>query len=202
MEALTAMINSLSSEELAIPKPLLKQLPPTAFGYPATRESFRSQTGRAFDVLGAPSSLGKGIIQMILNSERVSRLVQQKALNKNQLSFDELANQLTQKIFIKKYNDPYYQAIQSQLKESYLNILFDLYVNSKTTASVKAISYGVIQRIESGLKKNKTVNYNPYYLNKIKRFFENPKAYEVQETPVLPDGSPIGTDAFCSQFNL
>ena len=201
-EALTAMINSLSSEVLAIPKSLLKQLPPTAFGYSATRESFRSQTGRVFDVLGAPASLGKGILQMILNPERVSRLIQQKALDANQLSFDQLANELTKSIFKKQYRDSYHQAIQAQLKESYLNVLFGLHANNNTTASVKAISFGVIKRIENGLKKNTLEPYRAYYINKIKRFLENPEAYEVQETPVLPDGSPIGTDTFCSQFTL
>ena len=201
-EALTAMINSLSSEVLAIPKSLLKQLPPTAFGYSATRESFRSQTGRVFDVLGAPASLGKGIMQMILNPERVSRLIQQKALDANQLSFDQLANELTKSIFKKQYRDSYHQAIQTQLKESYLNVLFGLHANNNTTASVKAISFGVIKRIENGLKKNTLEPYRAYYINKIKRFLENPEAYEVQETPVLPDGSPIGTDTFCSQFTL
>ena len=201
-EALTAMINSLSSEVLAIPKSLLKQLPPTAFGYSATRESFRSQTGRVFDVLGAPASLGKGIMQMILNPERVSRLIQQKALDANQLSFDQLANELTKSIFKKQYRDSYHQAIQTQLKESYLNVLFGLHANNNTTASVKAISFGVIKRIENGLKKNTLEPYRAYYINKIKRFLDNPEAYEVQETPVLPDGSPIGTDTFCSQFTL
>ena len=201
-EALTAMINSLSSEVLAIPKSLLKQLPPTAFGYSATRESFRAQTGRVFDVLGAPASLGKGIMQMILNPERVSRLIQQKALDANQLSFDQLANELTKSIFKKQYRDSYHQAIQAQLKESYLNVLFGLHANNNTTASVKAISFGVIKRIENGLKKNTLEPYRAYYINKIKRFLENPEAYEVQETPVLPDGSPIGTDTFCSQFTL
>ena len=201
-EALTAMINSLSSEVLAIPKPLLKQLPPRAFGYSATRESFRSQTGRVFDVLGAPASLGKGILQMILNPERVSRLIQQKALDVNQLSFDQLANELTKSIFKKQYRDSYHQAIQTQLKESYLNVLFDLHANNNTTASVKAISFGVIKRIENGLKKNTLEPHRAYYINKIKRFLDDPEAYEVQETPVLPDGSPIGTDAFCSQFTL
>ena len=201
-EALTAMINSLSSEVLAIPKPLLKQLPPRAFGYSATRESFRSQTGRVFDVLGAPASLGKGILQMILNPERVSRLIQQKALDVNQLSFDQLANELTKSIFKKQYRDSYHQAIQTQLKESYLNVLFDLHANNNTTASVKAISFGVIKRIENGLKKNTLEPHRAYYINKIKRFLDDPEAYEVQETPVLPDGSPIGTDVFCSQFTL
>ena len=201
-EALTAMINSLSSEVLAIPKSLLKQLPPTAFGYSATRESFRVQTGRVFDVLGAPASLGKGIMQMILNPERVSRLIQQKALDANQLSFDQLANELTKSIFKKQYRDSYHQAIQTQLKESYLNVLFGLHANNNTTASVKAISFGVIKRIENGLKKNTLEPHRAYYINKIKRFLDNPEAYEVQETPVLPDGSPIGTDTFCSQFTL
>ena len=83
-----------------------------------------------------------------------------------------------------------------------MNVLFGLHANNNTTASVKAISFGVIKRIENGLKKNTLEPHRAYYINKIKRFLDNPEAYEVQETPVLPDGSPIGTDTFCSQFTL
>ena len=197
--ALKAMINSLAPETLAIPKQLLKQLPPTAYGYGSSRESFGSQTGRVFDVLGAPSSLGKGIIQMILHPQRISRLIQQNVLDSNQLSFDQLANQLTQVIFKNKHKDSYYKAIQVQLKEVYLNALFDLHANAKTTASVKAISFSVIEEIETVIKNNKSMPNGSYYLNKINRFIDNPEAYEVLQTPVLPDGSPIGMDTFCSQ---
>lgn len=200
-EALATMINSLSPKTLAIPKTLLNQLPPTAFGYSSTRESFRSQTGRVFDVMGAPSSLGKGIIQMILNPQRISRIVQQKSLDSNQLSLEQLADQLTQQIFKKTYDDAYFNAIQSQLKEIYLNSLFELHVNNKTTPSVKAISFEILKDIEDDLKRSKQP-YKSYYLSKIKRFIINPDDFEVQETPVLPDGSPIGMDTFCSQFKI
>tara|TARA_B100000767_G_scaffold275095_1_gene310405 strand:+ start:51 stop:2519 length:2469 start_codon:yes stop_codon:yes gene_type:complete len=197
--ALRAMINSLSPEVLAIPKKLLNQLPPTAFGYPSTRESFRSQTGRVFDVLGAPASLSKVIIQIILNPERISRLIQQKALDVNQLSFDQLSDQLINAIFNMNYKNSYYQAIQIQLREIYLDALFNLHTNIKTTALVKTYSFGVIKRIESRVRSNKSDSNSLYYLNKIKRFLENPESYEIQQTPVLPDGSPIGMDYFCSQ---
>ena len=200
-EALATMINSLSPKTLAIPKTLLNQLPPTAFGYSSTRESFRSQTGRVFDVMGAPASLGKGIIQMILNPQRISRIVQQKSLDSNQLSLEQLADQLTQQIFKKTYDDAYFNAIQSQLKEIYLNSLFELHVNNKTTPSVKAISFEILKDIEDDLKRSKQP-YKSYYLSKIKRFIINPDDFEVQETPVLPDGSPIGMDTFCSQFKI
>jgi ribosome biogenesis GTPase A len=128
--------------------------------------------------------------------------VQQKALDNTQLSFEQLTDVLTQQIFRKSYGDAYFSAIQSQLKEIYLNSLFELHANNKTTASVKAISFGILKGIESDLKKAKSEPYKEYYLNKIKRFLANPDEFEVQETPVLPDGSPIGSDAFCSQFKL
>jgi hypothetical protein len=51
--------------------------------------------------------------------------------------------------------------------------------------------------METSFKKSK--DDNSYYINKIRRFLENRDSYEVQQTPVLPDGSPIGTEIFCSQ---
>ncbi len=200
-DALNAMIASLAPKQLSIPEKLLTQLPPAAFGYPKTRESFRSQTGVTFDFLGAASSLGNGIIKMILNPQRVSRLVQQKALAPDQLSFDETANLLTQAIFKKQYANSYHKAIQTQLKEVYLNSVFELHTNANTSASVKAISFGIINRIERFLNSSKDP-HRFYYLDKIKRFYLNPQKFEAQETPVLPDGSPIGETPFCSQFPM
>ena len=104
-------------------------------------------------------------------------------------------------IFRKSHGNAYFNAIQSQLKELYLNSIFELHANNKTTASVKAISFEILKDIEDDLKRSKQP-YKSYYLNKIKRFLANPDEFEVQETPVLPDGSPIGSDAFCSQFKL
>jgi uncharacterized Fe-S center protein len=59
------------------------------------------------------------------------------------------------------------------------------------------MSFNLIKEMETSFKKSK--DDNSYYINKIRRFLENRDSYEVQQTPVLPDGSPIGTEIFCSQ---
>jgi len=50
-KALASVIKTLSVEELAIPKKILNLFPPRAFNYGRTRESFKSKTGVAFELL-------------------------------------------------------------------------------------------------------------------------------------------------------
>jgi len=49
IQALNSLMRTLSPNFLAIPKEKLNLFPPRAFGYPRTRESFKSNLGIAFD---------------------------------------------------------------------------------------------------------------------------------------------------------
>ena len=81
-------------------------------------------------------------------------------------------------------------------------MVWTLVSGDETKKTYYATMWLAAKKIKNGLNKNTLEPHRAYYINKIKRFLDNPEAYEVQQTPVLPDGSPIGTDAFCSQFTL
>lgn len=61
----------------------LELFPPRAFGYNRSRESFKSNTGVAFDALGAPLTSANLSLSLLLHPERMARLVQQKHWIKN-----------------------------------------------------------------------------------------------------------------------
>ena len=62
---------------------LIKLIPPRAFGYPRTRETFKSRTGLTFDYLAAAETATNLTLKMLFNPERASRLITLKARDKN-----------------------------------------------------------------------------------------------------------------------
>jgi len=52
-------------------------IPPKAYGYKRTRESFSSQTGVTFDAVSAAQASAKHTLALLLNNERLARLQQQ-----------------------------------------------------------------------------------------------------------------------------
>jgi len=86
-EALTSVLNTLSAENLMIPEDKLALFPPRAMGYWRTRESFKGKTGVAFDAISVASTSSDFTLQYLMHPERASRLVQQSAIDTDQLSW-------------------------------------------------------------------------------------------------------------------
>src|ERR1700733_7525295 len=80
-KALDAVVKTLSPETLTLPESLLHILPPRAFGYPRTRESFEGHTGLTFDPVGAAESAADLTLTLLFDPQRASRLVEYHARN-------------------------------------------------------------------------------------------------------------------------
>ncbi|HEY9817679.1 MAG TPA: zinc-dependent metalloprotease, partial [Candidatus Obscuribacterales bacterium] len=79
MTALQALLNTVTAEQLKLPESLLGQLPPRAFGYSRSRETFVSKTGPAFDYLAAVETAASVPFSFIFNADRFNRLLMYKA---------------------------------------------------------------------------------------------------------------------------
>ena len=117
-EALTNFIELLTPEKLKFPNKLKKLLFPKAFGSKVTRENFLTQTGVTFDFIGAANTLSDNLLKLLLNSERVSRLIQQTGFDVSQLSFEEVLENLFAISFKKRYSDNHYKQINEVVKHN------------------------------------------------------------------------------------
>ncbi len=197
-EALTQVIKTLSPKVLAIPEDKLKLFPPRAYGYPRTRESFTGKTGVGFDALSAASTASEMTLNLLLHPERVSRLVQQKSLDQNQLGLSETLDELIKASFGKKTENTYETEIMYTVNANVLKHIMNLAITEKVYPQVNAIAFAKINSLIPLLKKNAgNVNetmYNTYYLNQINTFLEKPENFKVlPASPKIPDGSPIGS---------
>ncbi|MDT7832149.1 zinc-dependent metalloprotease [Flavobacteriaceae bacterium S356] len=194
--ALTAVLRTLDVKEIGIPKNILSIFPPRAMGYGRSRESFKSKNGVAFDPFGAVETSSQMTLELLLHPERVSRLVQHKSLNKDQIGLVEVLDQLIKESINKKYKDPYYQELQNVVNVQVLNQLFSLISNKNTYKQVTAITRAKLLEIKDIYRSSKRKGLEKIYgdemVTMINSFMKNPKSYKKINSPKIPDGSPIG----------
>ncbi|MBL4604978.1 MAG: zinc-dependent metalloprotease [Flavobacteriaceae bacterium] len=197
-KALNAVLKTLSVEEIAIPKNLLAIFPPRALGYGRSRESFKSKTGVAFDPFGAVETASNMTLKLLLHPQRVTRLVQHKSLDKNQLGLVEVLDELITETMKHTHKDSYYQELQNVVNVQVLNQLFYLSSNQNMYKQVNAIVNAKIDEVYDVFKKSKAKGvqqfYNKEMMKMIVDFKKSPTKFKKQNTPKIPDGSPIGNE--------
>ena len=210
IQALNSLMKTLHPDFLAIPKDKLQLFPPRAFGYPRTRESFKSNLGVAFDPFSVAETSADMTLSLILRPKRLNRLILQHSLDNSNLSLDELYDLILKKtIFLKSSNiteleDSYHEEIQHIVNTTFLKNVFNVINSSSSYSQVKSLSNELIRKISSELsskrrKDYKLSKYYSHYLEMISNFHKDPKEYEIIDSLKIPDGSPIGTDN-CSHF--
>ena len=192
-QAFELYLKILRPEELMIPEHLQNYLLPRPYGYPNSRENLVSQTGVVFDLLGATNTLSDQLLEMILNPQRSSRLVQQAGIQENQLSLDELISGLIDLGFKTDYRSDHLQQIREVVGQNILKHLMNLASNSDAYGQVNAIVYNQLIELKQWLKKNKQLEYGNYYAHSIDQFLEKLDVIPNSRSPRIPDGSPIGT---------
>ena len=192
-EALEAVIKTLSAEVLAIPKEKLDLFPPRAYGYNRSRESFKGNTGVAFDALGAPATASDFTLSLLLHPERAARLVQQNALYENQSGLREVLEKLISETIKSSHRDEYLQKVQNTINFNVLQHLISLAIHPGATPQVKAEANRSINELQKWLNGKQEVIYQQMLLE-IETFRRDPASYKTKPTaPKIPDGSPIGS---------
>ncbi len=199
--AFKALLNSINPKNLVLPEPLLKLIPPRAYGYPRTRETFKSKTGLTFDPLTAAETATDMTLSMLLNHERASRLIVLKSRNNNQLGLDYMIKQLVNNTILNTNTSLNGLELEIQKLVNYrvLNHMFLLANNKSTHEQVNAILYSnifmIANELREGGKKDKTLSsHQKYLLRKIDQFLDGEVELFIPNFVSPPDGSPIGSN--------
>ena len=203
VKALKSLLNSIHPKNLSLPEKLIKLIPPRAFGYPRTRETFKSRTGLTFDYLAAAETATNLTLKMLFNPERASRLITLKARDKNnQPGLTYVMNEIINKTILKEMtdNNDYLNLsnveneISKMVNHSVLNHLFML-ANSKIThQEVNARTFSAIKNLKKTLEtKDSEEHHYHYLLDKIEKFLSGEINVQYPNELKPPDGSPIGS---------
>lgn len=195
-EAFQSLLKAIDVETLKIPKNILALFPPRAYDYDRNRESFNSEMGVSFDALNAASTGTELVVKFLFHPERANRMVQQKAIFKDQLGFDEMLDELFEKTFKQNDTDSYSNEIQQNINNVVLQEILSLSVNSNTSFQVKSIILAKIKLLNEWLIKNQTESNKIYqngYAQIIDSYFKESSQFKKATVTEIPDGSPIGS---------
>ena len=201
-KALNSVLKTINATFLSIPKSKINLFPPRAFGYPRSRESFKSMMGVGFDPISIASTASDMTFSLLLHPERMNRLILQKSLNNSSLGISEVFDRLISYTFKVNNNDLYINEIQQTVNHKALEYLMNLVVSDDCLFQVKDAANKAIGSIEKLLssKAYKDFAYSSYYKDLIKNFKSNPEKYVMSKSLKIPDGSPIGSSE-CSYIN-
>lgn len=197
--ALSQLLETLSVEHLKISEELLEKFPPRAYGFGRTRESFKTTNGMTFDALGAAQTASEFTLNFLLHFQKANRLIQQKALYKNNLGLQEVIEKTINSTFKNSHKNNYDQEIQNAINVQVLEALFSLAAHKGATFQVKAIVKNELRELKKWCLSNNSV-YFIEFAERIESYLKDNSEYVTSSAPVIPDGSPIGSEIKCD-FN-
>ncbi|MFT6322156.1 MAG: hypothetical protein ACJAT4_003091, partial [Granulosicoccus sp.] len=205
MKAISSLMKTLSSKELAIPKNILQLIPPKTFDSRRTRESFKSRTGLTFDPMAAAEGSANHLISMYLHPQRATRLVEQHARDRRNPGLQNTINALFQATWFTDDEDSYLAEIGRVTEKLALQHLMKLAMNQDASEQVRAVSFYKIKELKDYLNK-KTAGkemekaHVMHALSMIDQFMDDPNEWKNSMPKDMPDGSPIGMDACGGHF--
>lgn len=194
--ALKSILNSISVKTLKIPSRIVELFPPRANGYERSRESFKSKNGVAFDALSAVSTATELVSELLFHPERTSRMIQQKAFSDNQLGLDELIDTTVKSTFKIQHSNDYDNEIQQSINSAILQGLLELAASKKASFQAKSIAFYKVNELKKWLINNLNSDNSMYrngYISIIDSFLKHPEKFELDRSPKIPEGSPIGS---------
>ena len=148
--------------------------------------------GVAFDAIGAATTASEMTLSLLLNAQRANRLVQQKAMDKNALSLEDVMEQIMDVSFKNLKGSSYEKEILNSVQFLYVEHLMQLAVSDQSIPQVKAIALEGIRKVSKKIN-DKSTPFEMFLLSEISKFNRAPEKFKKLTTPKIPDGSPIGS---------
>jgi hypothetical protein len=197
--ALSAVLQTLSPDELTLSPEFLSILPPQPPGYARTRESFGGYTGLTFDPEGAVEAAADLTASLLFEPTRASRLVEYHAIDERAPSLDEVIELTLQSTWEAPRQNGLAGQAQYAVEHIVLNRLMALAVSRQASPHAREIATGQIQKLQSWLTDQSDIELPPGLeahwssaLDDIERFWKDPEKFALSPPLPTPPGQPIG----------
>ena len=197
--ALTAVLETIKPDALAVPESLLRLIPPRPSGYPRTREDFRIRTQPVFDSLAPAEAAADHVSRFLFNDERAARLVQFHARDARYPGLAEVIDRILASTWKAPVATGYAGEIQHTVNMIILGDLMALASGERGLNQVRAIASWKLEQLKTWLTLQRRIAVDDnrraflyYALDQIKRFQDDPKKLSLTQPQAPPDGQPIG----------
>ncbi|MCI0691815.1 zinc-dependent metalloprotease [candidate division KSB1 bacterium] len=204
--ALEALLRTLQPEALALPERVLQLIPPRAYGYNRSRETFNTRTGLTFDPLAAVETAASMTADLLLHPERVARLIEYHARDNKFLGLSEVMDKLISATWKASPSPSYQTEIQRVVNNVVLYHFMSLANNDNAATQARAMAWLKLDELKNWLaeqvKKSKDEGARAqalFAVAQIRQFQENPAQRRLANPVEPPAGPPIGGDhsEFC-----
>jgi hypothetical protein len=199
-EALTAVLETLKPEELALPARVLGLVPPTAFGSDATtRETFAGRMGVVFDPTSAATIAADLAIQALLQPERAARLIDFHARHAANPDFIEVVDSLTDSTWGRSPpKGPELEPIRRAVQGQVVHRLIGLAGDETAQLDVRAVAEDALRRLGERIGRPPGSDLEALHRRSmaavIDRFLKRPDPPRGPTAPLpIPPGDPIGS---------
>jgi hypothetical protein len=197
--ALKTLLRCLEPERLAIPEPLLTQIPPQPFGS-RNQELFPKRTAMLFDPNAAAEVAAKIVVANLLQRQRAARLLSE---HQRRAGFDlnDLIDQLLSATwYVDHPDDLANSSVLLVVQRVVLDQLIDLAGNSQATPGVRAVATSALRRLGKKLERKRGTPsddliqaHRKLTVGDITRFLDRPhETARPAQSLETPPGSPIG----------
>jgi hypothetical protein len=197
-KALDAILATITPSALALPRPLLKIIPPRPSGWGQTRELFPRYTGQMFDAITPAVSAADMTLGFLLNETRAARLVEQSALDRTLPGLHGVIGKVLAATFGPAPADPYEGEIARAVQRVVVERLMTL-AEGADMSQVRAIITAQLKARAAMMPATGTspaASHAALLASDIKRFLDRPAAAATRTAiPAPPPGAPIGEPA-------
>ncbi|MDP3470336.1 MAG: zinc-dependent metalloprotease, partial [Algoriphagus sp.] len=202
-EALSALLATISSNQLEVPAHVLALIPPRPYGYTRNRETFPSRTGPTFDPIAPAENIVDATFGFLFESGRVNRVYLQNLQDKSLPGFETLLNQVTAQVFSATMPGGLKDEIKFMTEAKLVDHLVALSKNSNASQTVRAITRMHLGKIGAMAGNSGNLKAHRAYLNdKIQAYLKLPEELIPQQTLSVPDGAPIGMEEMSCDFEF
>ena len=197
--ALTALLDTLSPEFLALPLDLIETIPPAPPLTGNTREQFPRDTGYLFDPVATAATAAELSLQVLLDPTRAARLNRQRVLNPKQIDFGGVLEQLIARTWqAKPAKDFYSQQLQQRVQQQVVNKLAALMGNATADTAVRSQAFEALSALHGwltdALETSRGIDYWQAHYRfsaaRIDALMSDETVFQVSPV-VVPPGSPI-----------
>jgi hypothetical protein len=200
-KALAAVLKTLSPEVLTLPERLLAIMPPRPPDLRRTQESFASETGLTFDPVAAAESAADLTLEVLLNPQRASRLVQYHMRLGGSLGLRTVLESISKTTAERPEGG---HTMSSEVERAVefrgLEAMFTLALNPAASSQARAITRShlddLLQQLTSAepLKDTAEAIHRKALISAITDFNHDPQKFIPAKPIDAPPGMPIGDD--------
>lgn len=198
--AITAMLETLNPEVLALPENLLDLIPPRPARIPDTREHFRGYTAPMLDPAAMAEVAADHAASLLFNPQRAARLLNQSARSGNYPDLSDLADMVIGSTILMEEKTGYLGSIHRAINTAVLRNLLQLASDSNSSLDVQAVSNLIIENLQVRLTERALgademiweAHYNKA-LSMIESYKDDPASFSAPPAPYTPPGAPIGS---------